>query len=108
MRPLALAPPARGRLRLRSNALGFVDVPVRIEARTDGISVHAEVLPSRIFSWDGLRSYATGDEATLTLYVGHYGETLVIDVPPETGPCDWIAAFRAHGLRVAALSHGWE
>ena len=109
MTPVALASPAYGRLRVRSHALGVVDVPVCVEARTDGVAVSAAHVPFRVFGWDGLRAYATGDDSSsLTLYVGHYGETLLIDVPDDIGPTDWINAFRAHGLRAAQLSCGWE
>jgi len=109
MRPVTLAPSASGRLRLRSHALGLVDVPVQVEARTDGVSVRAAHVPDRVFGWDGLRAYATDDDASaLALYVGHYGETLLIDVSDGAGPSDWIAAFRSHGLRAAQLSDGWE
>jgi hypothetical protein len=109
MTPVALASPARGRLRLRSNVLGVVDVRVWVEARTDGVAVSAAHAPDRVFGWDGLRAYATdNDSSSLTLYVGHYGETLVIDLPDDVGHTEWITAFRAHGLRAVQLSDGWE
>jgi hypothetical protein len=109
MKPVELVAPARGQLRLRCHGSGLIDVPVAVEVRSDGVLVTAEEAPSQVFAWHSLRSYAVDDDSSaVTLYVGHYGDVLVIDVASTSGPSDWITAFRAHGLRTIPLSDGWE
>ena len=109
VKPVALLAPARGHLRLRCHGVGLIDVPVAVEVRSDGVLATGEETPSRLFAWPSLRSYALDDDSsTVTLYVGHYGDILVIDVASTRGPSDWITTFRAHGLRTIPLSDGWE